>query len=280
MLNLIKKYRIGKYIKAFIFTGIMIIVWGLFFHNVSQAAEPKKVDITNPHASEGQQKYTYPLKEKIPGQNGRAGQGKDGVVDTLQEYLESLYKFGIAIVAILAVVMIGIGAFMYIVTSAGNAGKLANAKEIITNAIIGLVMALLAWLILFIINPDLVGTTLTTPTLESNNYIDDGQPDAMCAGWGNSYTEVTNCNGDNICFNGQCRSKRRICEENGGATVLNFECDNSGVAQPEQPCGMITSSGDNFLGTCTSPGIKKCSPSETLVSKGKQCGNSVCCMSK
>ncbi len=276
MFNFIKKNKLYRYL------GIVIILGSFFFGGiffgvarVSAQVNPQ-YDPNNPNA---QQRYVYPLHEKIPGQNGRAGQGSRGI-DTLQEYLESLYKFGIAIVAILAVVMIGIGAFMYIVTSAGNAGKLANAKEIITNAIVGLVMALLAWLILFIINPDLVGTTLTTPTLESNNYIDDGQPDAMCAGLGNSYAEVTNCNDDNICFNGQCRSKRRICEENGGATVLNFECDNSGVAQPEQPCGMITSSGDNFLGTCTSPGIKKCSPSETLVSKGKQCGNSVCCMSK
>jgi len=82
-------------------------------------------------------------------------------------YLEGLYKFGVAISAILAVFMISYGAFNYIVTSAGNAAKMAHSKEIIFNAIFGLVLALTAFLILFIINPDLVkGLINDVPTIE------------------------------------------------------------------------------------------------------------------
>jgi len=102
-----------------------------------------------------EKKFNYKIKENIPGQEGSADVGEEGI-DTLQEYLEAVYKFGITIVAILAVVMVAIGAFMYIVTSAGNAGKMMEAKSIISNALFGLVIALISWLILFVINPDLV----------------------------------------------------------------------------------------------------------------------------
>ncbi len=83
------------------------------------------------------------------------------------KYLEGLYKFGIAISAILAVFMISYGAFNYIITSAGNAAKMADSKEMILNAIFGLILALIAFLILFIVNPDLVsGLINDVPTVE------------------------------------------------------------------------------------------------------------------
>jgi hypothetical protein len=94
--------------------------------------------------------------EKIPGQDSVAS-------DDLAGFLDNLYKFGISITGILAVFMVALGAFMYIVTSAGNASKMMNAKDMITNALIGLVIALTAYLFLYVINPDLVTGTLTAP---------------------------------------------------------------------------------------------------------------------
>ncbi len=97
----------------------------------------------------------YKNQENIPGQ----GKANDLVV-----YLDNLYNFGIAIAAILAIFMIALGAFNYIVTSVGNASKMIDAKEMIWNAIIGLVLVFVAFLILFIINPDLVKGTILGPT--------------------------------------------------------------------------------------------------------------------
>jgi hypothetical protein len=94
--------------------------------------------------------------EKIPGQDSVGS-------DDLAGFLDNLYKFGISITGILAVFMVALGAFMYIVTSAGNASKMMNAKDMITNALIGLVIALTAYLFLYVINPDLVTGTLTAP---------------------------------------------------------------------------------------------------------------------
>jgi len=79
-------------------------------------------------------------------------------------YLENLYNFGISITGILAIFMIAVGAFAYIVTSAGNPSKMMDAKEKITNALIGLIIALTAYLLLYVINPDLVKGTLNAPT--------------------------------------------------------------------------------------------------------------------
>lgn len=70
-------------------------------------------------------------------------------------FISSVYSFMIAIVGICALFMITLGGYMY-VTSAGNATMAGKAKSIITDAIIGLILALLAYLIFNTINPALV----------------------------------------------------------------------------------------------------------------------------
>lgn len=102
---------------------------------------------------------SYTTKEIIPGEAG-------GTNDFMS-FLNSLYNFGIGISAMLAVFMVGFGAFKYIVFSAGNASTMGDAKETIYSAIFGLGMALAAWLILYVINPDLVNNSMTTvPTIK------------------------------------------------------------------------------------------------------------------
>ncbi len=222
---------------------------------------------------------TYNIHEKIPGQEGKAGlingvnYGKKGV-DTLQDYLESIYKFGIAIVAILAVVMVGIGGFMYIVTSVGNAGKIADAKDIITSALTGLVMALLAWLILFVINPDLVGTKLKPIKIEqNNNWVNDGEPDKMCKNVkDDQFNEVTNCKSDKICAGKQCVYKNSFCTITG--QKIEGICDTSDFGQKEgDSCGLITTKGNNLLGVCKED---SCGQGKEVTS-GKKCVNDLIC---
>ncbi|MFW5885120.1 MAG: pilin [Patescibacteria group bacterium] len=94
--------------------------------------------------------------EKIPGQEKESS--------NLIEYLNNLYRFGLSAVAILAVFMIALGAFSYLVTAVGNPSKVQSAKETISNALFGLALAFLAYLILYVINPDLVSGTLNQPS--------------------------------------------------------------------------------------------------------------------
>jgi hypothetical protein len=92
--------------------------------------------------------FSYTPLEKIPGSDTVA------MVD-FYVYANAIYKFGIWAIGIAALLMITIGGYMYI-TSAGNNSSMEKAKSVITDAVAGLILALVAYLLLYIINPDLV----------------------------------------------------------------------------------------------------------------------------
>jgi len=87
----------------------------------------------------------YTNQEKIPG----AQPTNDFIT-----YLKSIINFGFAIVGILALFMLIIGAYQYLM--AAGSGNAADAKETISSALLGLILGLCAWIILAKINPDLV----------------------------------------------------------------------------------------------------------------------------
>ena len=135
------KFAFGGRNKKYLLTIIFILVFfavPLF----SQAA-----DTTAP-ATSANNAFNYTPMEKIPG-------FETETVGNFYTYIQAVYKFGIWAVGISALLMISIGGFMYI-TSAGNNTAMEKAKGVITDAVIGLVLALTAYLLLYIINPDLV----------------------------------------------------------------------------------------------------------------------------
>ena len=88
----------------------------------------------------------YTNQEKIPGAEP---------TDQFIPYLQSIINFGFAIIGILALFMLIIGAYQYLM-AAGNIGKADAAKETIGSALLGLILGLCAYIILYKINPDLV----------------------------------------------------------------------------------------------------------------------------
>lgn len=99
-------------------------------------------------------------------------------------FLNATFKLGLAVAATLAVVMITIGGLQYMSTDSIS-GK-TEGRDKIQNAVIGLLIALLIWIILFTINPNLlkldfkVDTTRSAPTdYESEVY---GVPSKSKAG--------------------------------------------------------------------------------------------------
>lgn len=103
--------------------------------------------------------YTYTPLEPIPGFSGATD---------FPAFIVALYKFGIWTVGIAALLMITIGGFMYL-TSAGNTSKMDSAKGVITDALIGLIIALAAYLILYVINPDLVKVQISFSPISSKS---------------------------------------------------------------------------------------------------------------
>ncbi len=73
---------------------------------------------------------------------------------TFMTYLNGAYKTAIGVAGMLAVVMIIWWGFQYVIT-ASEGGK-TNSREGITNAIVGLLLTLGSWLIVYTINPKLV----------------------------------------------------------------------------------------------------------------------------
>ena len=73
---------------------------------------------------------------------------------TFMTYLNGAYKTAIGVAGMLAVVMIIWWGFQYVIT-ASEGGK-TDSREGITNAIVGLLLTLGSWLIVYTINPKLV----------------------------------------------------------------------------------------------------------------------------
>ncbi len=93
--------------------------------------------------------FDYKLMEGIP------GFANPGDSINFYTYVSDVYKFGIWAIGIAALLMIVVGGYMYIM-SAGNNSQMEKAKGVITDAIIGIIMVMSAYVLLYEINPDLV----------------------------------------------------------------------------------------------------------------------------
>ena len=98
--------------------------------------------------------FNYTLLESFP------GFFTEGTVMTdLPKMILAIYKFGIWTIGIAGLFMITVGGIMY-AGSAGNTSTATNAKGIITDALIGIAAAMLAYLFLYVINPDLTNLNI------------------------------------------------------------------------------------------------------------------------
>jgi len=77
-----------------------------------------------------------------------------GGTDTLPGYINTIFMTMIAVGAVLAVIRIIMGGFQYMTSEAVTQTK--DSRAIITSAVGGLVLLLASWLILTVINPNLV----------------------------------------------------------------------------------------------------------------------------
>jgi hypothetical protein len=93
----------------------------------------------------------YPNQQMIPGASSQTCD--------ISTYIQQIIAFGYATIGILTMFMLGVGAYQYIM-SAGNTPRMASAKNTVNYAILGLVLGLLSWIILYTINPNLVKVSL------------------------------------------------------------------------------------------------------------------------
>jgi Na+-driven multidrug efflux pump len=151
----VNKYK--KYKKIYAIALLVLMI--LSISSVFVFAEPVKY---------------IPLEKSVFGGSGIAG---DASTETLSDFVGYAFKLGLGIAVVLTIVMIMFGGIQYMTTESFN-GK-GDAKKRINDALIGLGLALVSYLLLYTINPCLVNFSSCnnkllenkTPTGSSLNYI-------------------------------------------------------------------------------------------------------------
>ncbi|MEX1028384.1 MAG: putative Ig domain-containing protein [Candidatus Paceibacterota bacterium] len=75
---------------------------------------------------------------------------------TIESYVKDIFVLIVSLSTVLAVLLITIGGLQYM-TAGDNPGKVTAAKERIKGAVMGLLLISAAWLIIYTINPDILG---------------------------------------------------------------------------------------------------------------------------
>jgi|GEM_PF-2117681 len=89
------------------------------------------------------------------GNDFQAGVAKTVGGDTIAKYIKAIYQYGVGVIGILAAVILMFGGVLWL-TAGGNTGQVSEAKEWIKASLTGLIIALLSYIILLTVNPDLV----------------------------------------------------------------------------------------------------------------------------
>ncbi|MFH1564235.1 MAG: hypothetical protein ABIC82_00045 [bacterium] len=126
---------------------------------VARAEEDKRIITKIKEALTGEN-VTFTPQVDIPGStftrsNDPIKFNKENRGLLLAQYIRAWYKFAVAAVGILAVVMIMAGGLIWL-TAGGRANQISTAKDWITGAVVGLVLALMSYTLLDILNPNLV----------------------------------------------------------------------------------------------------------------------------
>jgi|GEM_PF-2054283 hypothetical protein len=85
----------------------------------------------------------------------------------VNSYIAYAYKFSLALAVVLAVFMITVGGFEYMLSSSVTDKK--SAQEKIWNAVLGLLLALCSYLIIYTIDPNLIVSNLSSFSNLSSN---------------------------------------------------------------------------------------------------------------
>lgn len=133
----------------------------------------------------------YVLLAPLPCEAGKDGCSPDGKLEKfnpgegLGTYLNLMIKLFIGICAVLSVVMIVMGGVEYMTSELAHTKE--AGKEKITHAVLGLIIALGAYALLFTINPDLLKSDFNTPTVSDATgtcSIPEFKTQEECAGKG------------------------------------------------------------------------------------------------
>lgn len=122
-----------------------------------QGALTELLELNNKEDDEELPVIVPELSVRIPGFKGFTANIREGdflSIPWIGEYFFAIYQWALVTIAVLAVIMTVIAGLKWML-AAGNAAKIGEAKEQITNSLIGLLLVLSSYLVLNFINPEL-----------------------------------------------------------------------------------------------------------------------------
>ncbi len=147
-----------KIIAVSALSGLIFIILPLCFAYAD--TQPTVEQLKTPPAAAGCQSTKDVMCLNVPiGAVSKVNVSGNG----LHDYFNAWYKFLTGAVGIMATIMIMYGGFKWLTSRGG--GDVGQAKDIIFSALLGLVLALLSWVILNTINPQLLVISLPGPEL-------------------------------------------------------------------------------------------------------------------
>lgn len=164
-------------------------------------------------------------------------------------YWQSVFNFGMMAAGILATAMLVFGGIYYM-ASLGQEDRITNAKNIMTGAVVGFIIAISSWLIFNLLSPTLLECRLEVPQLDLPN-VDSDSSDS------DSTTTANTCAGvseddlydtQEACMEGWDGSC--IQQEVATGDPGNTACTSNDQCEEGQTCeGANSESGES--GTCT-----------------------------
>jgi hypothetical protein len=104
----------------------------------------------------GVSKFVKPPTGPCPAEVGPVGVGQDCIFfPWIGQYLNGIYTFAIYAASVLAAIVLAVAGFIWL-TAAGNTTRIEQAKNYASGALLGLVLMLGSYTVLYIVNPDLV----------------------------------------------------------------------------------------------------------------------------
>jgi hypothetical protein len=163
--------------------------------------------------------------------------GSTNSVTGLPQYIATGYRFLVGIVAIVATIMVVYGGFRYLIGSATEDVK--TGKEIITDAIIGMIIVLGAYVILYTVNPATL--TLQMPALPKIKRVEYGLNIAPPS---NTYGGRRQCSFDSQCAAVPAGANTQAVPEGKCLLIRNPAEQGLGHFSSEDTSGGICSTGN------------------------------------
>lgn len=190
--------KLSKFLKSsLIISGSLLLILSLYLNAPqAQAQEINSLNFT-PQVPIGKTIFS-------------GGQLKVGTYDEskgkmsselLSKYIQALYNYGLGIAGILAAIVLMGGGLIWL-TSGGESGRIAQAKNLIVGSVTGLIILFCSWIILNTINPDLLKLrSIETTVIKKMNYCCDVKKGHTLSDRDGKCLSGTVCQGAQECMN-------------------------------------------------------------------------------